>query len=54
MPAQRPPQPTSTPAMKKVVTTEKTIVTFRMPVDLGDTGAERKRKPEGSRSTRSR
>jgi hypothetical protein len=28
-------QPTSTPAMKKVITTEKTIVTFRMPADLG-------------------
>ena len=36
MTAQKPPQPASTPAMKKVVTTEKTIVTFRMPVDLGD------------------
>ncbi len=34
MAAQKPPQ--STPAMKKVVTTEKTIVTFRMPADLGD------------------
>ena len=34
MVAQKPPQ--STPAMKKVVTTEKTIVTFRMPADLGD------------------
>ncbi len=28
------PGPPVTPAMKKVVTTEKTIVTFRMPVDL--------------------
>jgi len=36
MAAQKPPQPTSTPAMKKVVTTEKTIVTFRMRADLGD------------------
>jgi hypothetical protein len=36
MAAQKPPQPTSTPAMKKVVTTEKTIVTFRMPAALGN------------------
>jgi hypothetical protein len=36
MPAQKPTQPTSTPATKKVVTTEKTIVTFRMPADLGN------------------
>jgi hypothetical protein len=36
MGAQKPLQPTSTPAMKKVVTTEKTIVTFRMPADLGN------------------
>lgn len=36
MAAQKPSQPTSTPAMKRVVTTEKTIVTFRMPADLGN------------------
>jgi hypothetical protein len=36
MAAQKSPQPTSTPAMKRVVTTEKTIVTFRMPAGLGD------------------
>lgn len=33
MPSQKPGQ-TVTPAMKKLVTTEKTVVTFRMPVDL--------------------
>ncbi len=33
MPFRKPGQPV-TPAMKKVVTTEKTVVTFRMPVDL--------------------
>lgn len=35
MPSGKPGQP-ATPAMKKVVTTEKTVVTFRMPVDLRD------------------
>ena len=36
MAAQKAPQQESIPAMKKVTTTEKTIVTFRMPADLGD------------------
>ncbi len=36
MAAQKTPQPTPTPAMRRVVTTEKTIVTFRMRADLGD------------------